>query len=57
MDIVNEMGLKIGPENGLIFSITSLIVRQFDCLFNHSFKDSSLKNIAPIDIITLEERK
>ena len=50
MDIVNETGLKIGPENGLIFSITSPIVRQFDCLFNRS-----LKNIAPIDIIRLEE--
>ena len=50
MDLVPELGLKIGRDDGLVFSLVPDSVRNFKHLFNKSLKDSVLQGIEPFKL-------
>ncbi len=55
MDILRIVGVSIGPEKGLMFSVVPEVVNKYKNLFDRNLKDSYLREIKPFEIIRLEE--
>ena len=53
MDAINRIGLKIGIDVGLIFSISESIVKDYSDVFDKPMKNSLLCGVPPVEIIKL----
>ena len=53
MDLLPLIGLHIGPESGIIFTLVSDLLRQYADVFNKPLKQSSLAGVEPFEIIKL----
>ena len=54
MDLLPSIGLRIGSDKGLIFSVIPDAIKSFRSCFDKPLKDSCLRGIEPLPIIRLE---
>ena len=53
MDILPTVGLRLGPDSGLIFSLVSDVLHEYQDIFDKPLKDSVLTGIDPFPIVRL----
>ena len=53
IEIIKQIGLNVGPSDGLLFSVIPELVLKYYDVFDRDLKDSSLTGVDPFEIIKL----